>query len=674
MSEQLESLHTLKKISLTEVVTFGQRDTVDFTHPLPSFSFDPHIKAYATQKQSEIAYVMAPHIMPRLSLMEAQSKIENAHLLQGYAAHPIRIQDSPYNQALIIAQKPGEISLTSEEARQFFQIHKNVAEWLVKPVVRILRDFEQLNLTHRAIHPTRLTFDDLSFQNIIFGAGFLTPPGFLQPACYEPIQTCFAEPTARGAGQLSYDLYALGITILSLFKEPKFLHALASAESNTRRLSEGSHVFFLERQIFSERIAEILKGLICDDLNQRWTLDDLDAWADFNKVHARYRPPQKNVTKPFVHHNQDYHSLSLLLHHIGTDWMGAQDVLFSEDFRVWVRRYSLKQENTIGLEEAKVSASRVEASIRQDAIVSYCLMVLNPEAPFYFRGIVFTLDGLGDHLAAYFYDPQKRSEIGAFLSSKAPLFWLSLKEEKSPQVLRFNKIYQEAANFLSKRGMGFGIERCLYEMNPHVPCLSPFMNHVAMYGRMNVLEALNDYAARNPKHLAPKLPMDRHLMAYAATHYDFIKDDFLNAFPDERASQEQKIIGCLRFLSLIEKNTKPRSLKDLYGWVHDLALQSLGVYRSKRRRDIIRKLLESQRSPCPIDRLLDWIDNSAEKKIDMEEFMDAKKHYIYTVHKVKDWQFKLDHIRSVSQDICDNFSILLAALASLFIAALYLFV
>ena len=54
--------------------------------------------------------------------------------------------------------------------------------------------------------------------------------------------------------------------------------------------------------------------------------------------------------------------------------------------------------------------------------------------------------------------------------------------------------------------------------------------------------------------------------------------------------------------------------------------------------------------------------------------MDAKKHYIYTVHKVKDWQFKLDHIRSVSQDICDNFSILLAALASLFIAALYLFV
>jgi hypothetical protein len=674
MNDKRDHLHAIKKISLTEAVTFGQRDTVDFTHPLPTFSFDPHITAYATQKQSEIAYVMAPHIAPRISLMEAQSKIENPHLLQGYTAHPIRIQETPYNQTLIIAQKPGEISLTCDEARNFFQIHKNVAECLVKPIVRILRDFEQLNLTHRAIHPERITFDDLSFQGMILGAGFLTPPGFLQPACYEPLQTCFAEPTARGTGHPSYDLYALGVTILSLFKDPKFLQSFSSAESNKRRISEGSHVFFLEKQLFSERITELLKGLICDDLNQRWTLDDLESWSDFNKVHARYRPPQKIATKPFVYQGQDYNSPSLLIHQMGTDWIGIQDVIFSEDFRVWMRRNASKQDNSIGIEEAKVSASRAEASIRQDAIVSYCLMALNPEAPFYFKGIVFTLDGLGDHLAAYFYDHQKRSDIAAFLSCKAALFWLSLKEEKSPQVLRFNKLYQESANFLSKRGMGFGIERCLYELNPHVPCLSPLINHVAMYDRTDMLEALNDYATRNPGHLAPKLPIDRHLMAYAATHYDFIKDDFLNAFPDERASKEQKIIGCLRFLSLIEKNTLPRSLKNLYCWVHDLSLQSLGIYRSKRRRDMIRKLLESQRSPCPIDRLLDWIDNTAEKKIDMDEFMEAKKHHIYTVHKIRDWQFKLDNIRSVSQDICDNFSILLAALSGLFIAALYLFV
>jgi hypothetical protein len=120
-----------------------------------------------------------------------------------------------------------------------------VAEWLIGPMVRILRDFEQLNLTHRAIHPTRITFDDLSFQSLNLGYGFLTPPGFLQPACYEPLQTCFAEPTARGAGHPSYDLYALGVTILSLFKDPRFLQPLSSADTNKRRLSEGSYAFFL---------------------------------------------------------------------------------------------------------------------------------------------------------------------------------------------------------------------------------------------------------------------------------------------------------------------------------------------------------------------------------------------------------------------------------------------
>ena len=674
MKDKPDALHTIKTISLTESITFGQGDTVDFTKPLVSFSFHPHITAYATQKPNEIAYVMAPHIIPRLSLMETQRKIENPHLLQGYTIYPIRINDTPYNQTLIVAQKPGNISLTSNEARNFFEIHKNVAEFLVRPIVKILRDFEKLNLTHRAIHPERITFDDFSFQELILGPGFLTPPGFLQPACYEPLQTCFAEPTARGAGHPSYDLYALGITVLSLFKEARFLQSFSSVESNKRRLSEGSYSFFMEKQIFSERITELLKGLICDDIHQRWTLDDLESWADFNKVHAHYRPPQKIASKPFLYQGREYNSPALLIHQIGTDWTGSQDIIFSEDFRVWMRRNATKHENSIGIEEAKVSASRTETSIRQDAIVSYSLMALDPERPFYFKGLIFAPDGIGDHLAAFFYDPQKRSDTAALLSSKAPLFWLSLKEQKSPSVLRFNKLYQESGNFLSKRGMGFGIERCLYELNPHIPCLSPLIQQVSGYNPTDILEALNDYAAQHLGQLAQKLPIDRHLMAYAATHYDFIKDDFLNAFPDDRAPKEQKIIGCLRFLSLIEKNTRYRPLKSLYCWVHDLSLQSVSIYRSKKRRDIIKKLLESQRSTCPIDRLLDWVDNTAEKKIDMDEFMEAKKHHLYTVYKIKEWQFKLDNIRSVSQDICDNFSILLAALGSLFIAALYLFV
>jgi hypothetical protein len=495
----------------------------------------------------------------------------------------------------------------------------------------------------------------------------------LQPACYEPIQTCFAEPTARGAGHGSYDLYALGVTILSLHRDPKFLQGLFSAESNKKRLREGTYSFLIEKQLFSDRISELLKGLICDDVQQRWTLDDLESWTDFNKVHARYRPPQKTASKPFSYQEIEYDSPPQLIHQMGLDWTGIQDILFSEEFRVWIRRNSSKHEQGDGIEEARVAASRTEASVRQDAILSYSLMTLEPENPLYFRGLVYALDGIGDHLAAYFHDTKIRSDTAALLSSKAPLFWLSLRTHKSSQVLRFNKIYQEVTGFLSKRGMGFGIERSLYELNPQLPCLSPMMNHM-VHERTDMLLALNEYAKHTPQgQLTGKLPMDRHLVAYAATHYDFIKDDFFNALPDEKAPKEQKIIACIRFLSLIEKNTDAASLKDLYYWVHDLSLQSLGVYRSKSRREKIKKMLESHRSVSPLDRLLHLIDNVAEKNIDSDEFLEGKKHHIYTVHKIKEWQFKFDNIRSVSQDICDNFSILLAALGSLFIASLYLF-
>ena len=673
MTSYNKTLQSVKRINPNESITLGD-DIIDFLQPLPEHSNGSYISAFAaTHKNSQtMAYLLSPNIIPRFGMMEAQGKIDNPNLIQGQAYYPVIIGDSKKQQTIVITDRPFGIQLSRVEAREFFQTHKHIAELLIKPLVGVLKDFEELGLTHRAINPQMISFSDNTFKKMTLGAGFLTPPGFLQQSCYEPIQTCFCEPTARGAGMQSYDLYAIGITILSLFKDVKALQRLSTSESNKLRLSEGTYNTFIEKQIFSDRIMELLKGLICDDTYQRWTLNDLESWADFNKVHARYRAPNKSTGKSFSYNGNEYENPDLLLHQIGKDWIVTDDVLKTDELYSWMRRNSKKQENSEELREAQASAAKTEASIRNDAAMAYILIALNPENALYFRSLVFAIDGLADYLACNFHDVTARNNLLALLNSKAPLFWLQLQPQKLTIWLRLTKLYQEIIGFLNKRGMGFGLERCLYELNPKISCFSPLINHLAMYDSEDILSALDIYAKNNEGNLWKTMPIDRHLVAFAAARFDFIRDDFITTLPDEKAPVEQRIISAIRFLSLIEKNTPSKPLYDLYKWLHLLSEQSLVIYRSKNRREKIQKLLDGHKSLHPFDRLLTMIDNAAEKKLDMDEFMEAKKHHIYTVHKLKEWNFKLNNIRSVSRDMCDSFSILTAILSCFMITMMYL--
>ena len=88
----------------------------------------------------------------------------------------------------------------------------------IEQAVATLREMHSQGMTHRAIRPTNLFYDNpkSAQATILLGECLSAPPAMGQSAVYETPETAMAPPTGRGFGTISDDLYALGVTILAL--------------------------------------------------------------------------------------------------------------------------------------------------------------------------------------------------------------------------------------------------------------------------------------------------------------------------------------------------------------------------------------------------------------------------------------------------------------------------
>ena len=71
-------------------------------------------------------------------------------------------------------------------------------------------------LTHRAIRSDNLFFRDAADGPATLDECLSAPPGRNQPDAFEPIESAMAWPHGRGDGTLASDMFALGVTVVTL--------------------------------------------------------------------------------------------------------------------------------------------------------------------------------------------------------------------------------------------------------------------------------------------------------------------------------------------------------------------------------------------------------------------------------------------------------------------------
>lgn len=184
---------------------------------------------------------------------------------------------------------------------------------------------------------------------------------------------------------------------------------------------------------------------------------------------------------------------------------------------------------------------------------------------------------------------------------------------------------------LENEAMGYGIERCLYELNPELACLSPCLIHAAALTPAQALIALEEVASQ-PNH--PVVPVDRHVAAFLISRWKELSlVDMRNLSKPQR---EMKNIAMLKILGGIQVQFKVHALPNLCQWMADLCAPVISHYHNRKARDRAQGEMRKAVGSGQLLKLLKVVENRQAVIEDQSDYQVAKIAFLLIESEIKE--------------------------------------
>lgn len=442
-----------------------------------------------------------------------------------------------------------------------------ISKGVLTPLLPVIRDLQARGQTHRNIRPTNLFYSDEKARIVMLGECYTSPPGMFQPAWVEPIESHTTDPSARGRGRLGDDIYALGATILALAIGRSPVPDGDPMTLAYNKINYGSYAALASQHRLSMPLAELLRGLLSDDLKERWTIREIELWMGGRRLSPKQPKLPKRATRPFDLLGREYFNARALAYAFSVEWRMSAPAIRGPAFDTWLKR-SLSEESVVERVTKIVGSAMTKESGSGDGerLVARTSIALDPPAPLRFKGLPLMLDGIGDLVATSMDNAERRGILAELFQARLAPIWLSGQLEARTDSARWQQHFERMPQFMTSGTAGYGIERCLYELNPHMPCLSPIVERFYVTNMAEMMWALNDYA-RNPG--PSKTLIDRHLAAFCAVRCKQMSDQWLRPLGDNEQTSTYKI-GVLKIVALIQQVSKIELAPDLTQMLADM--------------------------------------------------------------------------------------------------------
>ena len=544
-------------------VTIDGRFDIFPTSPTPQYDA-PSAKAFLAQSKRDpddqlVAMILDWRLPPQIDVMSALRNFTPTSM-----ARMIEwgvVPWAPENRRLmaVVMERPGGDRVMATAKSTFTPFDEAmIIKGVLTPLLPVIRELQARGQTHRNIRPTNLFFTDAQNRQVVLGECYTSPPGMHQPHWVESIESHATEPAARGRGRLFDDIYSLGATILALAigRAP-----VPESDPHTlllNKINYGSYAALAAQHRVSLPLAELLRGLLADDLKERWTLREVELWMGGRRLSPKQPKLPKRATRPFELAGREYFNARALAVGFSTEWRSSSPAIRGAVFDTWLKR-SLSDEQ-ISERVTKIANPAGSKDVGEgERLVARTSVALDPPAPLRFKGLALMLDGIGDLVSVSLDNAERRGILAELFQARLAPVWLAGQVEARSDTARWQQAFERLPQYISSGTAGYGIERCLYELNAHLPCLSPIVERFYVTNMAEMIWALNDYA-RNPG-LAPKL-IDRHLVAFCAVRCKQMSDQWLRPLGDNEQSSSYKI-GVLKIVALIQQVSKIETAPDL---------------------------------------------------------------------------------------------------------------
>jgi hypothetical protein len=534
---------------------------------------------------------------------------------------------------MVILEKPVGIS-TAEYVKQKTAIPEAaLTDLLLTPLFEALNLLHGEGFIHGSLNADTLYFDEETrlFRLTEFFSNY---QGSTQKNGYETVNRLLVHPVAKSGKDKSADYYALGVLLSHLISGREPLSGFSKKQIIEHRMQNGSYditVFEIIKQKakLSGRLQQLLRALLKDQDNERWGEEQVGEWLSKKVSNAVSAPKTfKETTSPFVFQGEKYYSRKHLAQAMFENWAEAKMQVKPPDLERWVR-LSIKQ--TPAAEKIEtVFAGHLNTPnlvISDDKMVRL-LMLLDPEGPIRYKNYAVNLYGLGTFLSYGFYrgDREMVQFVGDVFNERVIEFWQEVQQSQegysSPASVPWAA--SKEAQYLRKAAFGFGIERCLYDMNPTLSCQSALVVDDYVVDLQGLLNILNEKAAtKRPD----SDPMDRHIAAFIANRIDLLDEIRIKAIQRFPELNKNPQVNMLALLTVAQSHGRIKALKGLAAWMSVRLGSYVEMFHSDSFRREIRSKLDKATREGNLNAMFKVISDPTYPTRDVNGYIDAKAQY-----------------------------------------------
>lgn len=614
------------------------RYTIRSNEPLADMS-TPNAEAFVAAdkrdpKRPLFALICRPDLPVRVNVMRALKGMQGAGQMQLVEWGPMNWPPAGRQCMTVVYERPTGKRLMANLRSECRRVDEYaITPKVVEPLVSAIRELTSRGITHRAIRTTNLFFMDESGDRIALGDCVTAPPAFDQPLVFETIEAGMANNVARGSGTYADDLYSLGVTLVFLLLGRNPVANMDDETILKMKIQQGSYNTLVGDERLPLAFVELLRGLLCDDAEQRWDIEALDLWLSGRRLSPLQPRHEKRAARGFPFNGKEYFNGRELAAAMARNWDAAIPPVLEGKLELWLRRAVEDKERA----QAVADMVRVvlngggERRAVTDQMLCKVLMLLDPTAPIRYKGFNAMPDGVGTALAAVMAQKSDTRLVAEVILREVPKLWFEARKFYSPDNSLMEGNFRELKGYLTQTGMGFGLERCLYEMNDALPCQSPLIGEEYITELKELLPALNASAGKMGG--AKQWPVDRHVAAFMGARARSDIDRNLLALSDP--DQGKSFLALLNLFAVFQYRLGPEQLTALAAWIGTLASSAIAGYHSREKRKELEKELGKLVRRGSVVEIYNLLENPGERDKDENDFAWAQAQYQAAEDEIK---------------------------------------
>ncbi|MES2983822.1 MAG: protein kinase [Pseudomonadota bacterium] len=438
--------------------------------------------------------------------------------------------------------------------------HK-VLDTILQPIAKVLVAMREKKLSHGHIHPGNVFMSDAAMLGECSSALCGTQHHYI----YEPLERLMADPLGRGEASEKSDVYALGILAFELMYGLDKIKAIPREQFIEKAISLGTYQLFAENREYSDALQDFFRGILNENPAERWGLEQLMQWIGGKRFNMIAPNTPKEALRPITFHDEAFFSRRRLANSFHVHWREALKDIKALRVDRWCEMSLHRPELAEKMERVLRTGGHASTEAQMNDMLTRVICLLDPIGPLRTSSLSIRPDALGAVLAETIdHGGPELAQVVRFIENDFPTFWADQSESnKNPEISILMWRLERVRPYLKKKGVGFGLERVLYDLNPSLACQSPLLKAYHVTTAVDALKTLDAIAVQ----MAPDTSfVDRHLAAFIASRIEMGKEIRIPDLASVPALANNQELAVLHLLAKAQQKVARLALPGLCSW------------------------------------------------------------------------------------------------------------